>query len=571
MPNLTFGPRRFVEDKIRRSYEPRAPKPRAASTDALAASRRRRRAAQRDKARADARRYRAEQAERDPSQREPKWRRSHRLTRRGFEGAGGGAMGVVDPPPMFRATTVQACGLFPWVAGDTHPLVGTPHGRHLGSGATFCYDPTSATYVSRIQNTPSTFILGLPSFGKSTLARKMVAGEVAAGRTPLIFADTKGEYVKLIRELDGVVIRLGHGHGHLNPLAVGALGSIVPRLIEAGREDLAATVRADVLARRRRLVQGLCEIERGEPLGQIERNILGRALRMLDEDPRFGPASPPLISDLSELIESAPAELVRRARVSARADDHDDYAATVRGLLATLDALLDGDLGTVFAGHTSAPLNLADEVPNAVCVDISALSAGDDKLLAAVMFACWEDGFGAVEAAHTLADAGLAPQRNFLTLIDELWRVLNAGPGMVERINATTRLTRTLGTALLMITHTVKDLESLDNAADIKKAKGYIERSGAVIVGALPRDEMAALDEILPFTAADRDMVSSWSTPGMRDPDSGREAASPGRGRFLLKVGTQRVPGTPFETILTPIEIENCWHDTDSRFAGARG
>lgn len=565
---FTYRGRRFYEDRVRHSYRESTPKVGDSNPDLLAAGRRARREAARERERAKRQAFKEEVARRDPSPREPKWRRSTRLSAIGLQGPGGGATDVIDVPMMFRSTTMHACGMFPWVSGDTHPMIGTPHGSQIANGRTFCYDPVSATYRSRIQNTPSAFILGLPSFGKSTLARKIFAGEIAAGRTPMAFADTKGEYVKLVEEVGGVVVRLGHGHGHLNPLAVGALGSIVPRLEAAGRVDLAKQVMADVLARRRRLVQGLCEIERGEPLRQIERNILGRALRLLDDDDRFGPDNPPLISDLSRFIEEPPAALVRAARIRDISDT-DAYADTVRELLATLDALLDGDLGTVFAGQTTQPLDLTDQPPTAVCVDISSLSASEDKLLAAVMFACWEDGFGAVEAAHILADAELAPQRNFLTVIDELWRVLNAGPGMVERINATTRLTRTLGTALLMITHTVKDLESLAEASDIKKAKGFIERAGAVIVGALPREEMEALDLIVPFTSTDKDLVSSWSTPGMRDPDTGQESASPGRGCFLLKIGSQRVPGVAFRTELTPIEIANKWHDTDARFATA--
>ncbi|MGN2642251.1 hypothetical protein ACTD5D_40010 [Nocardia takedensis] len=475
-------------------------------------------------------------------------------------------MGVIDPPPSFRGTTVQVCGMFPWLIGDTHPVVGTPLGVNLLTGQTFTYDPTSATYVSRLQNTPSVFVLGLPSFGKSTLARKFVAGEVAAGRIPFVFADTKGEYSSLVAALGGLVVPLGHGHGRLNPLAVGALGSIIPRLRTAGRDDLADTVAAEVHARRRRLVQGLCEIERNEPLDQLERNVLTAALRLLDEDPRFGPTRPPLISDLVALIESAPPPLVRKTRTR----DTEEYADAVRGLQTTLDALLDGALGTVFAGHTSSPLDLTGELPSAICVDIRSVARGDTKLEAAIMYACWEDGFGAIEAAHVLADAGLAPQRNFFALIDELWRVLAAGPEMVERINGTTRLTRPLGTGLCMVSHTVKDLESLPSEADIRKAKGFIERSGALIVGALPPEEMRRLDDITPFTRADRDMVAAWSTPGIYDPHLGRPATSPGRGRFLLKLGTQRVPGVPFETEVTAFERARGWHDTDTRFSEVR-
>ncbi|MBM4543067.1 hypothetical protein GS463_29895 [Rhodococcus hoagii] len=63
-----------------------------------------------------------------------------------------------------------------------------------------------------------------------------------------------------------------------------------------------------------------------------------------------------------------------------------------------------------------------------MCVDISALSHGDTKLEAAVMAACWEDGFGAIEAAHVLADCGLREQLHFLATLDEFWRVLSGGP-----------------------------------------------------------------------------------------------------------------------------------------------
>ena len=475
-------------------------------------------------------------------------------------------MGVIDVAPQFRNTTVQACGMYPFGIGDTHPMIGTPHGRNLRTGQTFCYDPVSATYRARMQNTPSVFVLGLPSFGKSTLARKLVAGEMAAARIPFVFADTKGEHVAVIEQQGGRVIRLGHGHGRLNPLALGALGSIIPRLRAAGRDDVADRVAKEVHARRKRLMQGLCEIERGSGLEQIERNVLTGALRLLDTDPRYGPDRAPLIADLLALIEDGPAELRRKAL--ARDEAH--YAEQTRALVATLGGLLDGELGDVFAGQTSTPLDLADTPPVGVVVDISALSASDEKLEAAVMYACWEDGFGAIEAAHVLADAGLAPQRLFLAVLDELWRVLAAGPGMVARIDALTRLTRTLATALLMITHTVKDLESLSSAFDVAKAKGFVERAGAVITGALPREEMHKLDAIVPFTAADKAMVSSWATPGVYDPDSKRRGASPGRGKFLLKIGTERVPGTPFQTVLTDYEIDHGWHDTDARYAAVR-
>jgi len=63
-----------------------------------------------------------------------------------------------------------------------------------------------------------------------------------------------------------------------------------------------------------------------------------------------------------------------------------------------------------------------------------------------------------------------------------------------------------------MITHTVKDLESLKDQADATKAVGFIERAGALIVGALPLTEMKRLNEIKPFTAREVAEVTSWSS-----------------------------------------------------------
>ncbi|WP_143153900.1 hypothetical protein [Rhodococcus rhodnii] len=559
MPSTMIARLRRRAADLTHSYEPRHQRSRRALADPMAAARARRREeekAAREREEAD-RKQRA--LDRDPSRGEPTWRRARKLTTRGFAGYGGGAMHAVDIPPMFRATTVQAAGINPWVIGDAYPKRGAPLGVDM-SGRTFNYDPISATYLTRQQNTPSTFILGLPSLGKSTVARKLVSSSMARGHIPFVFADTKPDFAKEIEILGGQVIKLGHGEGYLNPLAVGALGSIIPLLSE--HPDVQSKVIKQVHQRRKRLVRALCEMEREEKLTIVEKNILDGALIALADDPRFDHRTPPLLSDLVEIIESRSPVVMRRARTKTE----DAYDDRVDGLLQTLSALLDGDLGEVFSQQTTTPIDLVDNPPSGICVDISGVNTSDTKLEAAVMLACWEDGFGAIEAAHILADCGLRPQRLFLAVLDELWRVLGSGPGMVARINELTRLTRTLGTALVMITHTVKDLESLEHDFDIAKAKGFIERAGALIVGALPRSEMDKLDAIVPFTSADRQWVASLATPAVFDPITEQELPPPGRGHFLLRLGTERVPGYRFRTTLTPTELHYDWHDTNARF-----
>ena len=151
-----------------------------------------------------------------------------------------------------------------------------------------------------------------------------------------------------------------------------------------------------------------------------------------------------------------------------------------------------------------------------------------------------------------------------------MWRVLGAGVGLVDRVNALTRLNRQIGLELVEIVHTFKDLESLESAADVKKAIGFIERAGALIVGALPRDEMIRLAEIKPFTTSEIDMVSSWSsnTAAMTEaPRPGeRKTTPPGVGNFLIKVGESGAAGIPVHVTLTQIENNLGVHDTNKRF-----
>lgn len=50
---------------------------------------------------------------------------------RGWQGAGGGRVGYMDPPTMWRATTVQACGMWPFAAGSGSPMTGEIGRAHV--------------------------------------------------------------------------------------------------------------------------------------------------------------------------------------------------------------------------------------------------------------------------------------------------------------------------------------------------------------------------------------------------------------------------------------------------------
>ncbi|MCF3960252.1 ATP/GTP-binding protein [Streptomyces fuscigenes] len=477
-------------------------------------------------------------------------RRPTRPTHRGWPGPGGGTVGYVDPAPEWRGTTVQVCGLWPFGAGAGTPMVGVPLGRDLDSGATVCCDPVSWFTRTGLLASPSMFVLGRPGLGKSTAVRRMALGLSGYGVHPLIFGDLKPDYTDLIRAIGGQVISLGRGRGSLNVLDPGESVHAAARLTGSARDRLLA----DVHGRRLHMVSALITILRSAPPTDREETILSAALDVLDDRHRDGRV--PLLGDLVQVLKDAP-EPVRS--VALDRGDLTRYRDITESLEASLTALLgNGRLGGTFA----APTTEAMKLDRPVCFDISGIDDSEVLLQAAALLSCWSYGFGAVSAAHALADAGLEPRRNYFVVMDELWRVLQAGRGLVDRVNALTRLDRQRGVGLAMITHSLDDLLALPTEEDRTKARGFVERAGMVVCAGLPPAEMPQLAQVVELSEAEQRLLVDWSTPPAWDGAGGRRSDPPGLGNFLIKVGNR--PGIALHVDLT--EAELAVNDTNKRW-----
>lgn len=478
---------------------------------------------------------------------EPRAPREPGVRSRGWRGPGGGTVGYVESPQEWRATTAQLCGLWPYAAGSGSPVVGVPMGRHLDTGATVCADPISWFRTARLISVPSMFLLGNPALGKSMSIRRMCIGLAGQGVTPLILGDLRPDYADLVDALGGQVITIGRGHGGLNPLDPGGLSAVLPRL----PTDQARMLAAARHGRQVTVTEGLVELVRGSRLADHESAALAAAIDVLNARPAV-----PVLRDLFEVIRDGPDRV--RAVVLDRGDDT-VYRGLTDRLLRSLLALVSGPFGEVFAGHTSTQLDL--DAP-AVCLDTSSIPDTDTRLRGAALLTCWAAGFAAMAGAQALTDAGLAPQRLYFAVLDELWQALRAGEGMVDRVDAITRLNRKFGLGYAMITHTAKDLQSLPNPEDRDKAMGFIARAGYVALAGLPRSELDLVGTTIDLSEAERSLVSKWSIPAMLDPVSGREAPPPGRGKFLLKIAGK--PGIPVEVELTPAEL--ALRDTNAKW-----
>ncbi|WP_033345832.1 hypothetical protein [Catenuloplanes japonicus] len=452
----------------------------------------------------------------------------------GWRAPGAGRASHVDAGTEFQGTTVQLAGLYPFVAGSGAPMLGVPIGRHLLSGETCCLDPLEWLRAGLVTN-PGMFLLGQPGAGKSALAKRLITGMAGFGTRVLILGDTRPDYTRLVQHLGGQVIRVGRGLDRINPLDAGPLGVAVGRLPPREADRL----RLEVRGRRLALLLALATLVRGTRITNTEEVLLGRSIDLLDTRLDRQPTVPDVLTVLREGPD--------QVRFAA---NHDQQAA---GLVATLTLLCDGSLRGVLDGPTSTPIDL--DAP-AVSVDISQTTAAGDQLVAIAMLCTWAYAFGVVDAATALAAHGLAPRRQYLGVMDELWRALRGAPGLVDRADALTRLSRPLGMGTLMITHSLDDLAALPTAEDRAKAGGFFERAAIKILAALPGRELDRISAVVRLSAAERTLVSSWAAPEALVP--GR--AHPGRGKYLIKTGEG--PGLPVGMRL--VGDEPGLYDTDA-------
>jgi hypothetical protein len=208
----------------------------------------------------------------------------------------------------YQGTTVQLCGLYPYVAGSGSPMLGVPIGRHMLWGEVLCLDPLEWLRHGLITN-PGMFLLGQPGVGKSSLAKRLVTGLVGYGTHALILGDTKPDYTPLIRALGGQVITVGRGMDRINPLDSGPLGRAVDRM---GGPD-AERLRLEIRGRRLSLLLALCTLVRASRVTNPEEVILGRCIDLLTDRLDREPTVP----DVLALLEQGPDELRAAARAAA--------------------------------------------------------------------------------------------------------------------------------------------------------------------------------------------------------------------------------------------------------------
>jgi hypothetical protein len=302
----------------------------------------------------------------------------------------------------------------------------------------------------------------------------------------------------------------------------------------------------------------------GRTPDEIERSALDTAVQVASAAQPAG--SDPIVQDVIDVLRSAPEEL--RVKLAAEGRVYQDLT---RSVIAGLDNLIGGPLKGLFDGPTTTPLDI--DAP-AVSVDISALRARGNDVVSAGMIATWAYTYSSIDSARSIG----AMDRKLVLPMDEMWRALRSGPGLVDAMDAISRLNRTTDDVTIYVTHSLLDVEALPTEMDRAKARGLMDRCDTWVLGASTEEELQRVTGKRSLTEQEIMMVSSWAsatstgldidlTYGDEDDDARpaeeETARHPGRGKYLIKLGTR--PGIAAALELTATEQQLYRTDNNRR------
>lgn len=329
------------------------------------------------------------------------------------------------------------------------------------SGSVWSYDPFDA-YRRGVISSPSMLVLGAIGRGKSALVKTYLDRQVRRFGRQVFVLDPKGEYTGLADRLGLTRVGLAPGgNDRLNPLEVSG---------------------PDGSARRAGILEVLGEGALGRRLDPAELAALARLARTL-------PVGATL-ADAVEALGDPDAGLAGELRLP-----RPQAGEALRSLFLSLGRLTTGALAGMLDGPSTLVLDAAGP---GVVVDLSAVSG--------------TEAAGPVMAAATawLAQVIAQADRRRILLIDEAWALLGR-PATVAWLQATSKLARSLGVSLILVTHRVSDLRAQADAgsAAAAQAVGLLADVDTHVIYAQPEAERAAASELLGLNSSEVDLVTA--------------------------------------------------------------
>lgn len=463
--------------------------------------------------------------------------------RRGWARTWGGRSAVLPSVPVYRGSTAQAQGLYPWLYGGGL----TPAGAYLGidclTGGAFSCHPLAWLADGLVSN-PNILVTGVPGAGKSATIKALALRLMCFGVRAFVAGDLKNEYAPLARALGTEPVELGPGlPGRLNPLDAGPLGQNLPRDPGQLAERL-----AEIHRRRLVLLCSLAAMRLGRALTPTEETAVSLAIYEASGRSSSGPEgdgagqarggareASPTIPQVWAALRDPTAEMARELRV--RRDSVPLLREMIRPVTDAIGGMVRGSMAGLFDGPTTVRPDFSAPIQT---VDLSRMADRGDETIAMIL-AC-------VSSWAQAAVDEPGPVR--MIIRDELWRSLRI-PALVRKIDSDLRLSRAQGTIQVLATHRLADFETagVAGSAEAAIATGLIASCDTRICLRQDTAPLAATREQIGLTDTECAHIAAWS---------GRQT-----GRAIWKIG--RAASAVVQIVLTPKERELFW--TNERMA----
>lgn len=422
---------------------------------------------------------------------------------------------------MFRGSTAQVQGLYPWLYGASMPAAGVYIGVDCLAGGAFSCHPIEWLHRGLITN-PNLLITGVPGAGKSATIKALVARLSAYGVKTFVLGDIKNEYAAVARAFGVEPVELGPGlRARLNPLDSGPLGDSLP----SGGEELRE--RLDEIHRRRLTLLGSLLVMRlGRSLTPTEEAALSLAiLHSSGQANGHSSLTDPTIPDVWRLLRDPLLEMAEELRVPGNSTN--ELREMIRPACDALGNMVRGTLSGIFDGPTSVRMDFDAPIQT---VDLSRIEGRADETVAMTLACVSSWGQAAIDEPG-------GPVR--LVVRDELWRAMRV-PAMIRKLDSDLRLSRAQGTIQVLSTHRLADFEAVGAAGseEVTIAKNLIASCDVRICLAQDTAPLAMTREAIGLTDTECAHIASWSGEQI--------------GRAIWKVG--RNASHVVQCVLSPIE-----------------
>lgn len=376
--------------------------------------------------------------------------------RRGVFKPGYGWQAVGRPQGrVYRSTTDQIGGVFPFLTASPLPKGGATLGYVASTGTGFYVDPWQWVQLGLVSN-PNLMFQGKPGQGKSGTVKAILRRALRHGGRAFVPGDLKDEYAGLCREWGVEPWQVGPGlTTRINPLDPGPLAFGWNGMSQASRDERWVDIRSRWLV----LLEGLLGAQ-----GVAVTPTVKTAIAALVDELTGAATGGGNVHSVPEIIipqvwQAAHAPS-RDLLAQLRYDSERDFYAELRPMVDGFSVLVNGALRGMFDDRTNIAIDWQAPIQS---LSMRRLKEMANDTVIGVALTCANSWASSMTAVNMTGQPTLIPR-------DEVWRIMRLGVDAVKSLDSNLRLSRDEKKVEMLIMHKPSDLSSVGAAGSQEAA-----------------------------------------------------------------------------------------------------